>query len=107
MVLTPIFLSIQALFKEAFIFVLVSEVLITIYVSVCRQHQKNLDNIRNYIHRGIVLLICGLQMGASYIGKNRDPSIDVFHPATPIVLLALLGLDLLLSTVILTWIKFM
>ena len=62
MTLVPTLLAVQPILKVSLYAVLAVEVVITLYVSAIPLYLLRLDNIRNYIHRGIILSICIFQI---------------------------------------------
>ena len=91
MTLVPIIISIEAVAKYGFYFVLAIEVIVTLFTSIFPLYERKLDNVRNYFHRTIIILIIGLQI-YTLKEKQGNPPTDSLVYWTPFVLVGLIAL---------------
>ena len=89
MMVVPILLTTQSISNVSLYAVLAVEILVTIYIWMVPLYSFFRQNVRNYIHRGIIVLICFFQIMTLYIRKETHPA-DSFVYWLPAVLLFLI-----------------
>ena len=78
-VLVPSVLGVFGICKCSLYIVLVFEIIVTIYAIVVPLYAKKIENIRNYIHRGIILSITTFQL---IIFQTKPSKSEPLHPTT-------------------------
>lgn len=96
MIIVPILLSVESLFSYSLYTVLAVQILITLFVAVFPLYLLKVANARNYAHRGIVILICVVQILILNFKDSKNWS-SVGMKTLPLVLLTLLFIGLIVN----------
>lgn len=94
-IIVPIILSVEKLFSIGLWIVLVIELIVSVAVAVIPVYGDKLGNVRNYVHRGLVLGVTGAQIMEMYLMKENIDDAESMVYLMPFVLLSILVLGLL------------